>query len=400
MKAIFNYIRNIADIWYKELRYILLDPGMILFLSVLPLAYPIIYSWVYNNEVVREVPVVVVDNSHSSFSREFIRLYDASPNVKVAYYANNIEEAKTIIGKQKAYGVIVFPEDLAKKVNRMEQGTIALYCDMTLMLAYKNIFQTATAVNMELDNKLKLQILGNSTDREDEVSLQPLAYDEVQIFNVTGGYGNFVLPGVLILLIQQTMLLGLGMASGTLREKTGRIILSNNQYKRVGPIIFGRYLAYLFQYLVIGSYILLIVPKLFGFVSILYFKDFLMFLVPYISACFFFAMATMSVIRQRENVMMIVVFTSVIFLFMSGLSWPTSSIPDFWKYFSYLFPSTVGIKGFIAMSSMGARIEDIVPEMKVLYIQCFVYSLISAIIYARELKLMKTEQNEENHNEQ
>lgn len=399
MKAIFNYIRNIADIWLKELRYVLLDPGMILFLSVLPLAYPVIYSWVYNNEVVREVPVVVVDNSHSSFSREFIRLYDASPNVKVAYYANNIEEAKTIIGKQKAYGVIVFPEDLAKKVNRMEQGTISVYCDMSLMLAYKNIFQTATAVNMELDNKLKVHLLGNSTNREDEVALQPLAYDEVQIFNVTGGYGNSVLPGVLVLLIQQTMLLGLGMASGTLREKTGHIVLRHKHYTRVGPIILGRYIAYLLQYLVIGSYILLIVPKLFGFVNIIYFKDFLMFLLPYISACFFFAMATMSVIQQRENVMMIVVFTSVIFLFLSGLSWPASSIPEFWQYFSYLFPSTAGIKGFIAMSSMGARIEDITPEMKVLYIQCFVYGLITAIIYARELKLMN-KQGTDDHNDQ
>lgn len=383
MKAIYNYIRNICHIWYKELRYILLDGGMILFLSVLPIAYPIVYSWIYNNEVVRDVPVVVVDNSHSSLSREYIRLYDASPSVKVAYYANNIEEAKDIIGHQKAYGVLVFPEDFATKVNRMEQATVSLYCDMTMMLAYKNIFQTATAVNFELGNKIKVKLLGNHTDREDEIATNPLAYEEVPIFNTTGGYGNFILPAVLILLLQQTLLLGIGMTSGTLKEKTGHIILDQYDYMRIGPIIFGRYLAYILQYLVIGAYVLLLIPKVFGFVSIIYFKDFLMFLIPYISASFFFAMTAMSVIRQREDVLLIVVFTSIIFMFLTGLSWPASSIPDFWRYVSYLIPSTFGVKGFVAMSSMGARIEDIKPELTGLYIQIFFYAITTVIIYHR-----------------
>lgn len=385
MKYIYNYISNICNIWAKELKYILLDEGMILFLSILPLAYPILYSWIYNNEVVRDVPVVVVDKSHSSLSREFTRLYDASPNVKVAYYANNIEEAKDIIGHQKAYGVLVFPEDFATKVNRMEQSTIGLYCDMTLMLAYKNIYQTATAVNMKMGDEIKVKLLGNSTNREDEIATQPLAYEEVPIFNTTGGYGNFVLPSVLILILQQTMLLGIGMTSGTLREKTGRIILKNHMYGRIGPIILGRYMAYILQYIFLSAYILLLVPKIFDFVSIIYFKDFMMFVLPYLTSCYFFSMVTMSLIRQREDVLIIVVFTSVIFLFLSGMSWPGSSIPEVWKYVSYLLPSTFGIKGFVAMNSMGARIEDITPELTGLYVQVLVYSILTVIIYHYQL---------------
>lgn len=386
MKAIYNYIRNVSQVWYKELRYILLDSGMILFLSILPIAYPIIYSWIYNNEVVRDVPVVIVDNSRSSLSREYIRLFDASPNVKVAYYANNIEEAKDIIGHQKAYGVLVFPKDFDVKVNRMEQATVSLYCDMTMMLAYKNIFQTASMVNFEMGDKIKVKLLGNQTNREDQIATHPLDYDEVPIFNTTGGYGNFILPAVLILLLQQTLLLGIGMTSGTLKEKSGRIILDQYDYMRIGPIIFGRYLAYIFQYFVIGAYVLLLVPKIFGFVSIIYFKDFLMFLFPYISACFFFAMTTMSVIRQREDVLLIVVFTSIIFMFLTGLSWPATSIPEFWRYVSYLIPSTFGVKGFVAMNSMGAHIEDIKPELTGLYIQALVYAITTVIIYHHNQK--------------
>lgn len=389
LKSIYNYILNICTIWSKELRYILLDEGMILFLSVLPLVYPILYSWIYNNEVATEVPVVVVDKSYSSLSREFTRLYDAASGVRVAYHADNLEEAKDIIGHQEAYGILYFPEDFATKINRMEQSTVGIYCDMSLMLAYKNIYQTATAVSFKMGDELKVKLLGNYTNREDEVALKPLDYEEVQIFNTTGGYGNFVIPAVLILILQQTLLLGIGLGSGTLREKTGSLILANPMYKRVGPIILGRYMAYILQYMFLAAYLLLLIPKVFGFVSIIYWRDFLLFVFPYISACFFFAMTAMSFLKQREDVLLVVVFTSTIFLFLSGLSWPASSVPEFWKYFGYLFPSTFGIKGFVAMNSMGARIEDIRPEVTGLYIQAFVYSILTAIIYQKDLLKQK-----------
>lgn len=71
---------------------------------------------------------------------------------------------------------------------------------------------------------------------------------------------------------------------------------------------------------------------------------------------------------------------------MAGVSWPASSIPEFWKWLSYLFPSTFGIKGFIAMNSMGARIEDIRPEITALWVQTAVYFLTTAAIYHREMK--------------
>ena len=50
----------------------LMDEGMLLFVTLLPLVYPVIYSWIYNNEVVREVPVVVVDKCRTVSSRNFL----------------------------------------------------------------------------------------------------------------------------------------------------------------------------------------------------------------------------------------------------------------------------------------------------------------------------------------
>ena len=132
-------------IWTKEMRQTVTDEGVLIFFLLVPILYPLLYSWAYSNELVREVPVAVVDLSHSHQSREFIREFDATPDAKVAYYCNSLDEARALVGKQVVHGVLYFPTDFQTNVLRMEQSHVGVYCDMSLMLAYKAIFQSAQA---------------------------------------------------------------------------------------------------------------------------------------------------------------------------------------------------------------------------------------------------------------
>uniref|UniRef100_UPI003FEEFE87 ABC transporter permease n=1 Tax=Prevotella sp. TaxID=59823 RepID=UPI003FEEFE87 len=195
------------------------------------------------------------------------------------------------------------------------------------------------------------------------------------MFNNIGGYGNFILPGVLVLILQQVLLLGIGMSMGTSMEEKRLQRISGMLAKPfgLGRIMIGRTLALFGFFTLIGTYVLLAVPKMFNFVHILHGSDFAMFLVPYLLACIFFAYTFSFFVRQRENVMLLVVFTSVPFLFMSGVSWPKSNIPEAWSYVSYLIPSTFGIQGFVKMNTMGAVFSDIIPEVKALWIQAIIY---------------------------
>ena len=336
-----------------------------LFFLFLPIGYPLIYSWIYNNEVAREVPVVLIDNSHSAKSREFAKKYDASPDVCIAYRSGNMSEAKSLIGRGKAYGIVYIPHDFDKDLGRHTQAHISVYCDMSYMLAYKAIFQTATAVS---------SAMGSS-------DFSPLLFEEVPIFNVTGGYGNFIIPGVVILIIQQALLLGVGMIAGTRREKLhyGRALLRDQEWKITGML--GHSLAYLMLFSVMLAWITLIVPRIFGFVSLVHGPTLFHFFVPYLLACVFFAITVSSFVRYRESVMLIVVFTSLPMLFLCGLSWPLSNIPSFLQGVSYVFPSTFGVRGFIRMSSMGAEFADVQREYLGLWIQTVIYFLISCTIY-------------------
>lgn len=376
-----TFLSDILTVVAAEARAIVRDEGVFLFVAVVPLFYPLLYSWIYNNEVVRKVPVAVVDASHSSTSREFVRRYDASPDVRVAYFCTSIEEARRLMAQQEVNGIIYLPEDMAKRLNRMEQTTVSVYCDMSLMLAYKAVYSSATAVASLMGSEVQIKLSGNYTNRENEIATQPLKYEEVSMFNPTGGYGNFILPGVLMLIIQQTMLLGIGMMYSTRRER-GYLIPTAAQpiLQHSHPLLSvftGRTLLFLLLYAVSSAYLLLAIPMMFHFVQILQAGSFFTFVLPYLLACIFFAMMVACLLRQREDVMIMVVFTSVVFLFLSGVSWPQSNIPPFWRAFACLFPSTFGIQGFVKMNTMGALIGDIAYECKALWIQTIVYGLLA-----------------------
>lgn len=382
MNKITTFWEDTAKVWLHEMRDMFKDEGALLFVILLPLAYPLLYSWIYNNEVVREVPVAVVDNSHSQTSREFVRHVDASPDVRVAAWSNNLEEASRLVARQEVYGIILLPEDFDRQLGRMQQAHVSVYCNMGLMLTYKAIFQTCSAVAADMNSHIQIALSGNPTTREDQLTTHPMQVHDVPIFNNTGGYGNFILPGVLVLIIQQVMLLGIGIAYGTSYEKRRFARLTPMYERRFGlaRIMIGRTMGFFVLFLLIAAWVLLAVPRMFHFVQMLHFSDFLLFVVPYLLACVFFATTFSFFIRQRENVMLLVVFTSVPFLFMSGVSWPKSNIPEVWQWFSWLFPSTFGIQGFIKMNTMGGVFGDIIPEIKGLWIQAIIYGVFATLV--------------------
>ena len=386
-----------TTIWADEMKMTIKDEGVLIFFIIVPLLYPLLYAWIYNNEVVREVPIAVVDQSHSHESREFCRMVNASPDVNVAYHCNNLEEAKELVGRQKTYGALLFPSDYAAKIAKGEQATVVIYCDMSLLLTYKALLQTATNVSLALNSKIQLQRTNGYTTRDDEISTTPLKIEEVQIFNSPGGYGNAILPGVLIVIIQQTLLLGIGLAAGTSRERHryARLVPISRHHNGVFRIVTGKSLCYLMIYAVVTAYLALVVPKFFSFTTLAGGVELLGLLTPFVCACVFFGMTVSCLIKYRENVILIVVFTSLIFLFLTGISWPSSNIPPFWQGVSWIFPSTFGVRGFLKISSMGASLNECKTEIMALCIQTVVYYFLTCWVYVVQIRRNMKRQNEE-----
>lgn len=146
-------------------------------------------------------------------------------------------------------------------------------------------------------------------------------------------------------------------------------------------IVLGKSLAYFMIYAVISAYLVLVVPKIFGFTSLLSGGSLLALMLPYILSCIFFGMMLSCLVRHRENVLLLVVFSSIPFLFMAGISWPQSNIPGVWRSIAMLIPSTFGVQGFVRLNTMGATLADIKVEYQALWILTLVYFLATCIVY-------------------
>ncbi len=391
LRTILDGISDAAVIWRDEMRQVFKDEGVIIFFFIVPLVYPLLYSWIYNNEVVRDMPVVVVDDSHSKLSRQFIRMCDASPDVKVVCYASDLDEAKMLVGRQVAHAVYYIPSDFQTRLNRMEQSIIGVYCDMSLMLAYKASYQTAVLVSQEMNSEIQIKLSGHYTAREEEIQAKPLDYDGEAIFSPGGGYGSFILPAVLILILQQTLVLGIGLSAGTARESNRfeDLVPMQRHYHGTFRIVLGKSMCYLMIYILMGAWLTVVVPRIFHFPCLAHWQDLLAIMTPYTLACIFFGITVSCIVRYRENVMLLMVFVSVPLLFLSGVSWPQNNIPGFWQGVSWLFPSTFGVRAYIRLNSMGGTLTDVLTEYRILWLHVLAYFTMACIVYRHQIHLSR-----------
>ncbi|MDR2810531.1 MAG: ABC transporter permease [Tannerellaceae bacterium] len=361
------YPETIFSIAREELRNVFRDGGVVIFFFLVPLFYPLLYAFIYNNEVVRDVKLAVVDRSDTYLSREFIRRVDATPHTKVIGVYADMEEAKHTMDRKEAYGILLFPSEFSKEVHTGKQTTISLYCDMSSILHYKALLSSATDVSLRMSRDFSIP------------------YHEVTIFNTQGGFASFLVPAILMLVIQQTLLLGVCMLGGTSRERRRNAsplpAFVSESYGETLRKVLGRSFVYLLFYTVISLWVLVVVPRLFSLPQMGNPGELLLFLLPYLLACIFFSMTLSGFITSRESPFLLFVFTSIIFLFLSGISWPVEAIPPFWRALGYLFPSTPGIQGYIRIGSMGASLHAVAFEYRLLWIQAGVYFAAAGLIF-------------------
>ena len=374
-------------IWKDELKNVFKDSGVMIFFFLVPFIYPLVYAFIYNNEVVHNAKMVVVDQSDSYLSREYIRKVDATADVKVVAVCSDMEEAKRMMDAKEAYGILYFPSEFSKNIHKGKQATVSLYCDMSALLFYKAFLLATTEVSLEIGKELRAQNNPSSTIEQEKITINPIPYESVALFNSQNGFASFLVPAILILVIQQTLILGIGMLGGTAREKNRfhSLVPVSRHFNGTLRIVFGKSLTYILLYIVVCIWALGVVPKLFSLPQVGEPWTVMLIVLPYLFASIFLSMTLSGFMTSRESPMLVFVFTSVILLFISGVSWPKEAIPPFWKAIGYLFPSTPGIQGFIRINTAGASLNEVAHEYRTLWIQAGIYFITACIIYRYQI---------------
>ena len=391
-----SYWKQLGSVVRNEFRTIFKDGGVMLILIFALIIYATAYSLAYGSQVLRNVPIGVVDECRTPTSRSLIDTFNAGPNTYVAYNPTSMEEAKELFYGRKIYGVVYIPSDYEEKLYGGEQANVAIYADASYFLMYRQVFQEVVTSIGKTGAMVEFQrlIAKGANIPQAQATTQPVIYQSHNLFNPYLGYGTFVMPAIIMVIIQQTMLIGIGMIGGTWREfgLYSKLCPAGRRRMSTLPIVLGRGLVYALIYAVTCTYILglhyLVASSVPLHVSFSLYQTRCVVVAAYLAACIAMGIAVSTLFRYRENSLLLLLWTSIPMLMLSGVSYPRQGIPDWLFNLGQLFPSSHGVNGFIRIQTMGASIPEVFAEIKWLIILTVVYGGLACIgihqVIARE----------------
>ena len=350
----------------------------------------VLYTSIYSKQVVREVPVAIVNEDASKLSREFISMLDASSGIQTLPNYSDLEEAKLAYYSKKVMGIITIPKDFEKNIKQGKQTDVISFSDASNMLFYKKVLGDVSIITSYFNAgiAIKKEILKGKSIAQATEYYSPIKPISTSLFNINSGYATYLIPMLTALIVQLVILMAMGLLYGS-RNENSNLTTHYPRLLHFGgtiPILLGKSFLYLMLFILIIPIQIGIVYSLFGIpirssIFLIY-----LFLIPYILAVVFLGIIITSIFKKREDSIIFLVLISIPSLMLSGLSFPTESFPIFYKYLGKLLPSTSGIDGFIKLSQMEASFSNILPEWTSLWLLAFIYFTLAVFTLKRRAK--------------
>jgi len=368
---------SIPTVIRHEWRSIATNPAILLVLAGGIFLYGLLYNYMYAPNLVRKAPVAVVDLSHSTLSREYIRLLDACPQTAVYGQTSNILEARKWMKQGDVAGILYLPADFEARAARGETSVFILYAATDAFLNFKGLQESSTRVMLAVNDAHRLEgtVFLPPQGLLAAASSAPVNVSGTALYNYTEGYGSYLIPAVMIVIIFQTLLMVIAMLTGEEAEarRKGIIPMSAVSLKDALRIVSGRTFVYIMLYAVFSLFLLGLLPHIFSIPHIGNGWDIATLMLPFLLGTCFFALALSRWFTDSEAPLLMIAFFSVGYIFLSGVSYPLELMPWYWQAAHYIFPAAPAVLAFVKLNSMGAGLADIWPQVLVLWIQAFVY---------------------------
>jgi ABC-2 type transport system permease protein len=350
-----------------------------------------IYTWFYPqpylNEALRNVPIAVVDRDGTQSSRDFARLVDSTPDVAVTEVLPDLASAEREVFARKVDGILVIPQYFERELLHGRHSPVALYADAGYFLIYERVAGAVAAVASTVGAKIETaRLIAIGVDPAIAAAApDPMPLTAVPLFNPEAGYATYVLPAAFVLILQQTLLMGVGLL-GTLPGIEP--VATEMRRRRPAPvaIVAGKLLAYLVMEAVILPIYLLVLPYLYGLPRLGGIGSILIFAVPFVLSVAGLGLVVAGIFRRPIRVALILAALGLPLFMMAGFSWPSEAIPPAVRLVSLLVPSTSAIDGFVNLSQLGAPLSAVSFEFLTLCALAVLYNLIAILQLAREAK--------------
>lgn len=368
---------SLSNVIRHEWKAIATNPAILLVLAGGIFLYGLLYNYMYAPNLVRKAPVAVVDLSHSALSREYVRWLDAAPQTSVYAQTPDILEAREWMKKGEVTGILYIPSDFETRVARGETSVFTLYAATDAFLNFKGLQEASSRVMLAVNDAHRRAgtVFLPPQGLLAVASSAPVNVSGTALYNYTEGYGSYLIPAVMIVIIFQTMLMVIAMLTGEEAEQRRKGIHSMRarSLKDMLCIVSGRTFVYVMLYVVFSMFLLGLLPHIFSIPNIGSGWDIVTMMIPFLLATSFFALAVSRWFTDSEAPLLMIAFFSVGYIFLSGVSYPLELMPWYWQAAHYVFPVAPAVLAFVKLNSMGGSLADIWPQMLTLWIQVIIY---------------------------
>lgn len=349
---------RLISIIRKEFIQLRRDKRMLALILVIPLVQLFLLGYVATNDV-RDVPVAIFDQSHSTDSRALLDAYRASDYFKLAYAVGSDLEMRTLIENGQAGVGMIIPPDYAARLSE-GRAQVAFILDGSDPTVASTALSAAQLIAQNHATKLLAQKLNRSGLN---LKIQPPVEMRTTVwYNPDMISAYFMIPGVIgMILFTITAIL---TATSVVREREhGTIEQLIVTPIRSWELVVGKILPYvilgLFDTLEViavghwwfgvpvrGSLLLIILLSI-------------LFLLSGLGIGLFCS----TIAKTQQEAMLTVFMTLLPSIFLSGFFFPLNNMPQFLQWVSYFIPLRYYLKIIRVLLLKGVGIESIQEDV-------------------------------------
>ncbi|MER9234176.1 ABC transporter permease [Mesorhizobium sp. M0622] len=367
---------GIVRAFIDEHRWIIRDRMAFGLIVMAPIVYGVFYPQPYLGQLIKDVPIAIVDDDSSDVSRTIIQAVNADEAVKVLLRPTTLAEAQAALARREVFGILGIPAGTERDILKGDQARLPAYVDSAYFLLYNRTLQGIQegvgAVTADLAARSARS--NGSLYRAALVQSSPVEILNQPLFNPTGGYGSYIVPAAFLLILQQTRLMGSASVAGMAYEQGGR---SARRRRGTVSAVTGQSLAHLLLALPGLALFLIVLPRVYGFSASDRVLDLVVLAIPFILSVSLLGQFVGNWFKRGETAVLLFVAISLPIFFLVGVAWPLEAIPPMLRTASLILPSTFGIDGLVRVNQMGATLTDVWKDWMGLWVLTGVYAVLT-----------------------
>lgn len=359
-----------------------------------PILYGALFGYVYQQAKVADLPIVIIDQDQSPLSLKFIEAFDDNETVKISDVRTSPGNIMDEMPMKQYAAVVTLPSNFEADILQKRHPEVRVDLNMANIVNANTASKGIQSVLMTLNAGIEIEGLKKKGLHPNEAiaSYESFKIEFNKLYNSTGNYVTFMLPGLLGAIMQQVIFLALALVfARDFEDGYFKVLAKENKYS-------------IYHIALKAVPFLLMIPLMWAIVSMFvpYFKiDIDVFNFPMLLLVVLLTLASMcigmlfsvAIPSQLKATELLMVISTPAFV-LSGFTWPTSAFPSSIATVAEYIPLTQFLSGFRKIAFYGGDFSSILGEVKMLLL-IIVVTFVSIVVIL-QLKINKTRKQQMN----